>query len=69
MTKEEKIDELIGDEVNLVVLDNVSTLVRSGRESESDSWLPVQEWVLRLRSHGKSVLLIHQPHPHSHIGR
>ena len=54
-----KIDELISDEIKLVVLDNLSTLVRSGRESESDSWLPVQEWVLRLRSNGKSVLLIH----------
>ena len=56
---QEKIDELIGDEIKLVVLDNLSTLIRSGKESESDSWLPVQEWVLRLRSRGKSVLLIH----------
>jgi hypothetical protein len=56
---QEKIDELIGDEIKLVILDNLSTLIRSGRESESDSWLPVQEWVLRLRSKGKSVLLIH----------
>ena len=56
---QEKIDDLMGDEIRLVVLDNLSTLIRSGRESESDSWLPVQEWVLRLRSKGKSVLLIH----------
>jgi predicted ATP-dependent serine protease len=56
---QEKIDELIGDEIKLVVLDNLSTLIRSGKESESDSWLPVQEWGLRLRSRGKSVLLIH----------
>jgi len=50
---------LISDETKLIVLDNLSTLIRSGKESESDSWLPVQEWVLRLRSKGKSVLLIH----------
>ena len=56
---QENIDDLMGDEIRLVVLDNLSTLIRSGRESESDSWLPVQEWVLRLRSKGKSVLLIH----------
>ena len=49
----------MGDEIRLVVLDNLSTLIRSGKESESDSWLPVQEWALRLRSRGKSVLLIH----------
>ena len=56
---QEQIDALMGDEIKLVVLDNLSTLIRSGKESESDSWLPVQEWALRLRSRGKSVLLIH----------
>ena len=38
---------------------NNSTLFRSGKEDESDSWLPIQNWVLSLRSLGKSVLLIH----------
>ena len=56
---QEKIDNLICDETKLVILDNLSTLIRTGKESESDSWLPVQEWILRLRSKGKSVLLIH----------
>lgn len=46
-------------EVDLLVLDNLSTLVRSGRENESESWLPVQEWALSLRKLGKSVLFIH----------
>ena len=54
-----EIDTLISDEIKLVVLDNLSTLFRSGKEYDSDSWLPVQEWLLRLRSRGKSVLLIH----------
>jgi len=54
-----EIDALISDEIKLVVLDNLSTLFRSGKEYDSDSWLPVQEWLLRLRSRGKSVLLIH----------
>ena len=56
---QEKIDALICDETKLIILDNLSTLIRSGKESESDSWLPVQEWILRLRSRSKSVLLIH----------
>ena len=56
---QEKIDNLTSNDTKLVVLDNLSTLIRSGKESESDSWLPVQEWLLRLRSQGKSVLLIH----------
>ena len=42
-----------------MVLDNPSTLFRSGKEYESDSWLPTQNWLLGLRSLNKSVLLIH----------
>lgn len=42
-----------------VVLDNLSTLCRSGRENESESWLGIQEWVLSLRKSGKSVLFVH----------
>lgn len=45
--------------VDLVVVDNIATLGRHGRENESESWTPVQEWLLRLRRAGKSVLLIH----------
>jgi hypothetical protein len=37
----------------------ISTLCRSGKEDESDSWLPIQNWLLSLRSLGKSVLKIH----------
>ncbi len=54
-----QIESLISDEIKLVVLDNLSTLFRSGKEYESDSWLPIQNWLLSLRSLGKSVLLIH----------
>ena len=56
---QEQIESLINDEIKLVVLDNLSTLFRSGKEDESDSWLPIQNWLLSLRSLGKSVLLIH----------
>jgi len=54
-----KVDEHITDEIDLVILDNLSSLVRSGKENESESWLPVQEWALKLRASGKSVLFIH----------
>jgi hypothetical protein len=42
--------------VELLVLDNLSALCRSGKENEGESWLPVQEWLLRLRQQGISVL-------------
>ncbi len=45
--------------ISLVIIDNLSTLCRSGRENEGESWLPVQEWALRLRSRGISVIFIH----------
>ena len=54
-----QIESLIRDDIKLVLLDYLSTLLRSGKEYESDSWLPIQNWLLSLRSLGKSVLLIH----------
>ena len=46
-------------DVELIIVDNISTLCRNTRENEADSWLPVQEWALRMRAAGKSVLFIH----------
>ena len=49
--------EICGAE--LLVLDNLSALLRSGKENEGESWLPVQAWLLRLRQQGMSVLVVH----------
>ena len=46
-------------ESDLVIIDNISTLFRSGVENEAESWQPVQDWALDLRRRGKSVLFIH----------
>jgi putative DNA primase/helicase len=53
-----EIDAAIGD-AELIVIDNISTLVRSGKENEAESWLPVQGWALSHRRAGRSVLFIH----------
>lgn len=45
--------------VDLVVVDNISTLCRGGIENEAESWIPVQQWALRLRSRGITVLFVH----------
>ena len=47
------------EHADLIVIDNISTLVRGGKENESESWLPVQEWALRQRAAGRSVLWVH----------
>lgn len=53
------IEQHITDDIELIILDNLSTLVRSGRENEAESWQPIQTWALSLRARGKSVLFIH----------
>jgi hypothetical protein len=60
-TKEgvQAIEEHIADGVDLVVVDNLSTLCRAGKENEGDSWTPIQEWALDLRRRGISVLFVH----------
>lgn len=45
--------------ISLVIVDNISTLCKGGRENEAESWLPVQEWALKLRTRGISVLFVH----------
>jgi putative DNA primase/helicase len=51
------------DDTNLLVLDNLSTLVHGGRENDAESWDAMQAWLLQLRRRGISVLLVH------HAGR
>lgn len=45
--------------IDLLILDNLSALCRSGRENESESWNPLQDWLLKLRKKGISVLFVH----------
>ncbi len=49
--------------VELVIVDNISTLCWSGGENKAEDWYPIQEWALNLRRQGISVLFIH------HAGR
>ena len=44
---------------DLIILDNLSALVRAGNENEAESWLPLQAWALDLRRRGKSLLFVH----------
>lgn len=47
------------EEVDLVILDNVSCLFRSGKENEAESWLPAQDFALLLRRTGIAVIFVH----------
>lgn len=52
------LDAVLGD-ADLIVLDNLSTLCRSGRENEAESWGEFQSWLLAKRREGRCVLLVH----------
>lgn len=47
------------EDADLIVVDNIATLCRSGKENEGESWLGVQGWALKMRAMGKSVLFVH----------
>lgn len=44
--------------IDLLVIDNLSTLT-SVKENEADSWLDVQQWLIKLRQRNVSTLLVH----------
>jgi hypothetical protein len=54
------IEEHVTDSTKLIVVDNLSALVRrGGRENDAESWLSVAEWAMYQRARGRSVLFIH----------
>lgn len=55
---QQTLDDAIGD-AELIVLDNISTLVRAGKENEAESWATVQDWALAHRRAGRSLLFVH----------
>ena len=52
------IEELCND-AELIIVDNLSCLARSGRENEAESWIIIADWALRMRALGKCVIFIH----------
>ena len=55
---QEAYDAILGD-AELIVIDNLSALSRTGPENEGESWLPIASWALRLRRQGRAVLFVH----------
>jgi len=53
-----KIDKYL-DGIELLILDNLSSLTAVIRDNDQESWTTIQQWLLRLRRRGISVLLLH----------
>lgn len=48
------------ENADLIIVDNISTLCRSGgSENDAESWDVTQEWALRQKASGKTILFIH----------
>jgi len=54
------VDEMIeASGAKLVVIDNISTFMRSGNENDAESWSLVQPWLIKHRKYKRAVLLVH----------
>lgn len=54
-----EIDEMVEKaNAKVIFVDNLSTLCRTGRENEGESWIPVQNWLIKHKSQGRSVVVV-----------
>lgn len=58
ITGQDELEPMIGD-AEVIFIDNLSAWARTGRENEAESWLPIADWILRLRRRGIAVVLVH----------
>jgi len=57
---QEMIDKWILPTTKLIIIDNLSCLVRSGgSENDAESWRLLSNWALQKRIQGKSIIFIH----------
>ena len=52
------LDSVLGD-AELIILDNLSALIRTGVENEGESWIPMATWALARRREGRAVVFVH----------
>ncbi|MDB4438245.1 AAA family ATPase [bacterium] len=51
-------EHCLAEEIDVLILDNLSTAFKGLNENESDSWEQVSPWLLELRRHGIAVILV-----------
>lgn len=47
------------EDVDLIIVDNISSLTTAVNENEAESWVACQEWAIRQRARGRTVLFVH----------
>jgi putative DNA primase/helicase len=54
------LDQIIEDgKIDLIILDSISTLVRSGVDNDVESWRAIQDWSLKHRARGRAIIYLH----------
>ena len=56
---QESVNKLLTEDIKLIIVDNISCLVRGTQENEASSWESTQQWALQQRALGRSILFIH----------
>lgn len=62
LSKEENRETLINNipvECKVIILDNISCLFGALDENDSLAWNPIQDWLIRLRTLGYTVIMLH----------
>ena len=59
------INARVGD-AEVLLIDNISTLFRSGKENEAEGWLPAQSWALGHRRAGRTMVFFHHAGKEAH---
>jgi putative DNA primase/helicase len=54
----DRIEATLGDR-DVLFLDNISALCRTGVENDAESWALMNEWLITLRRRGKTTVLVH----------
>lgn len=59
ITGQHEINKVLTDDIELIIVDNLSTVCSSIEENGGDSWVVVQQWARQQRRAGRSVLFVH----------
>lgn len=47
------------DQFDVIILDNLSALVTGSNENEAEGWEPIQQWAIKERAKGKTIIFVH----------
>lgn len=51
-------DQFFSD-VDVIIIDNLSSLVSGSNENEAEGWEPIQKWAIIQRAKGKTIIFVH----------